>query len=58
MNNRERLEYIKSLKNRLRELEEAKKKVADDIKRTKGQLEDITNNLVNELLREEISKDE
>ena len=53
MNNIERLELIKSVKSEIRNLEEGKKQITAKIKEKKELLEDITNNVINELLREE-----
>lgn len=57
MENKERLELIKSLKLEVSNLEEGKKQLVAKIKEKKELLEDITNNVINELLREENKKD-
>lgn len=53
MNNKDRLELIKSLQKEIRDYEEAKKNITSKIKEKKELLEDITNNVINSLLREE-----
>jgi len=53
MENRDRLELIKSLKSEIRQLEEGKKQIVVKIKEKKELQEDLTNTLVNELLKEE-----
>lgn len=56
MENKERLELIKSLQRELQNLEEGKKKIVSLIKEKKELLEDITNNVINALLKEENEK--
>lgn len=56
MENKERLELIKSLKGEIINLENAKKQIISKIKEKKELQDDLTNTLVNELLKEENKK--
>ena len=56
MENKDRLQLIKSLQKELQDLEEGKKKIVSLIKEKKELLEDITNNVINALLKEENEK--
>jgi hypothetical protein len=57
MENRDRLQLIKSLKYEIIQLEEGKKQIIAKIKEKKELQENLTNTLVNELLKEEKKND-
>lgn len=56
MNNKERLQLIKELQKEIGQLKDAQKEIAAKLKQKKATLEDVTNNVINQLLREENGK--